>query len=311
MKRKVCLYSSFVAGNTIPYYVRYYLQQLLPFFDKIIYITNERNIDKDAADFLKQHDVELMQVANEGYDFGMWYKSILKLEEEHKCPIGVVYNTVALINDSCILFKGLETDFKRINQSSAKYSGMIISDRYATHIQSFFLVVRDEAIDVLSNYFHRNGIVLDYRQVIQIYEIGLTGEMLKNGIEVGALYNNANRSFSKNPSFALVKDLIEEGMPLIKKKIVFRNFRGLEYYWVVRMNFDTDYRKYFKLIRQKYGDHTIDLKRVMDDAPVKGHVDIILFALARSVANFLRLIPGVRPLFHWLVHLYKKYFRRK
>lgn len=311
MKRKVCLYSSFVVGDGIPYYIRYYLEQLLPHFERIIYISNERNLDPDATNFMQEHGIEFMPVKNEGYDFGMWYKGIIKLEQEANNVIRENYDTIALINDSCILFRDLEADFSRIYQSTAKYSGMIISDRYATHIQSFFLVIRDEAIDVLSQYFHKHGIVSDYRQVIQTYEIGLTGEMMKCGIEVGALYNNANRSFPKNPSFALVKELIADGMPMIKKKIVFRNYRGLEYYWVVRMNFDTDYRKYFKLIKQKYGNKTIDLDKVMADAPVKGHTDLLLFAMARGMANFLRAIPGVRPLFHWLVHLYKKYFRRK
>jgi len=134
--------------------------------------------------------------------------------------------------------------------------------------------------------------------------------MITKGVHIFSLYNNANRSYEKNPSFSLVKGLIEEGMPLIKKKIVFRNYRGLEYYWVVRMNFDTDYRKYFKFIEEKYSEGIIDFDRVMKDAPKQGHGDLFWFALARGLANFVRAIPGSRWLFHSLVKFYKRYIRK-
>ncbi len=310
MKSSVCLYSSFVSGDGIPYYVRYYLEQLRPHFVKLIYITNERNLRPEALSYLETQKIELLLVKNEGYDFGMWYKAIQKLESELNQPVYECFSKIALINDSCILFKDLKHDFDEIEKSNALYHGMVISDRYATHIQSFFLVIRNEAIKVLAAYFQRNGLVTDYRQVIQRYEIGLTQEMIRCGIPIHSLYNTHNRAFHKNPSFALVRQLIEEGMPLVKKKIVFRNYRGLEYYWVVRMNFDTDYRKYVRLIREKYGNDTIDFDLVMADAPKKGHVDLWLFAIARAVANFLRAIPGCRWLFYKLINFYKKYIRK-
>jgi len=247
-KASVCLYSSYVAGSDIPYYVRFYLENLIPHFSRTIYITNERSLNADATRFLNHSNIELMFVANEGYDFGMWYKGLAKLQSEQTNRLEEVYEYVGLINDSCILFKDLNTDFERILASGAGYSGMVISDRYATHMQSFFLVVRGNAISIMVKYFTRQGLIREYRDVIQVYEIGLTQEMIRNSVQLFSLYNNATRDYKKNPSFALVSDLIKDGMPLIKKKIVFRNYRGLEYYWVVRMNFETDYRKYFKRI---------------------------------------------------------------
>jgi hypothetical protein len=307
----ICLYSSYVAGDDIPFYVRFYLEQLKPHFTRIIYITNERELNKEALDFLQTFSIECMPVANEGYDFGMWYKALSKLQKEHTAPLAEVYEHIGLINDSCILFKDLHTDFERLNAARAGYSGMVISDRYATHIQSFFLIIRGAAIGVMTDYFNRHGLVHDYRQVIQTYEIGLTQEMIRNNISIFSLYNNSNRTHDKNPSFSLVKELLEEGMPLIKKKIVFRNYRGLEYYWVVRMNFDTDYRRYVKLIQKKYGTHIIDFNRVMEDAPRKNHSDLFWFNVARTIANIVRAIPGSRWLFHQCVKFYKKYIRKQ
>jgi lipopolysaccharide biosynthesis protein len=310
MIKSVCLYSSYVSGDSIPYYVMYYLEQLRPHFMRIIYITNERELQEEASVFLQGKNIELLKVKNEGYDFGMWYKAILKLESEQNSPLQEIYTTVALINDSCILFKDLKADFALIEKSDAAYHGMIVSDRYATHIQSFFLVIRNEAVKVMMEYFHRTGLVADYRQVIQQYEIGLTQEMIRCGMKIQSLYNNEHRAYPKNPSFALVRELIEEGIPLIKKKIVFRNYRGLEYYWVVRMNFDTDYRKYVRLIHRKYAANSIDFARVMADAPKKTHFDLRLFALARFIANVFRAVPGCRWLFYKLLIFYKKYIRK-
>ena len=310
MKSSICLYSSYVSGDGIPYYVRCYLEQLRPHFVRIIYLTNERNLQQEALLYLATNNIELLQVRNEGYDFGMWFKAIQKLELELGQPLYESFSKVGLVNDSCILFKDLNGECQAIENSSASYHGMVIYDRYATHLQSFFLVIRNEAVKIMTDYFHRNGIVTDYRQVIQQYEIGLTQEMIRSGIEIHSLYNNQNRSYHKNPSFALVRELIEEGMPLIKKKIVFRNYRGLEYYWVVRMNFDTDFRKYFGVIEQKYGNKTIDLKRVMYDAPKSGCTDLWLFAIARGFVRFVKFLPGSRFMFFGLLSFYKKYIRK-
>jgi lipopolysaccharide biosynthesis protein len=307
----VCLYSSYVAGNDIPYYVRFYLEQLKPHFTRIIYITNERKLNSDALEFLSKNGIESMTVANEGYDFGMWHKALNKLQSEQSTSLSEIYEYIGLINDSCVLFKDLHSDFEKMNNSLAGYSGMIISERYATHIQSFFLIIRGKAIDVMTNYFNMHGLVADYREVIQTYEIGLTQEMIRNDVSILSLYNNANRAHEKNPSFALVKELLEEGMPLIKKKIVFRNYRGLEYYWVVRMNFDTDYRKYVKLTQKKYGTGIIDFNQVMRDAPRQNHIDLFWFAVAKTMANIVRAIPGSRWLFHQSVKFYKKYIRKQ
>jgi lipopolysaccharide biosynthesis protein len=301
--KSVCLYSSYFSGDTIPYYVRFYLEKLTPHFSKIVYLQNRKVLSEESMLFLEKNNIESVMVENEGFDFGMWYKGLKAIQAAD-------FERIALINDSCVLFKDLNSDFKKINEANADYCGMVISDRYATHLQSFFLVINQRAIPVLVNYFQKHGIVNDYREVIQVYEIGLTQEMIASGMKVFSLYNNEARSFPKNPSFALVRNLIDEGMPLIKKKIMFRNFRGLEYYWVVRMNFDTDYRKYVKQVREKYGNEIIDFDRVMKDSPNKSHLDILLFAVARMIANFLRAIPGARWVFHRLVDIYKKYIRK-
>ncbi|MFN6380056.1 MAG: rhamnan synthesis F family protein [Flavobacteriales bacterium] len=301
MKKSICFFSSFFVGGKIPYYVEYYLTQCRQHFDEFIYLYNEQILDASSADFLAQNNIQAFPVKNEGYDFGMWYKAFKSIDSQS-------YHTVALINDSCILFRPMDDVFKAIQNSKAHYIGMLRSDRYAPHIQSFFVIIKDEAVPAAFEYFLQKGIVSDYRQVIQTYEIGLSQHMIQQGFHIEGLYNKGFESFEKNPSFARVKELIEEGMPMIKKKIVFRNYRGLEHYWVVRMNFNADYRIYFDFIKKQYDKSSlIDIERVMRDAPRQHHFDLFLFAIARGCANFLRAIPGMRWLFHQSILLIKKF----
>ena len=301
MENSICFFSSFFSSGHIPYYVKYYVEELQRHFTKVVFLTNEKEMSAESTMYFQEKNIELFLVKNEGFDFGMWYKAFQKYPTEK-------YTRVGLINDSCILFRTIDDVFEAIERSPSKYIGMVKSDRYHSHIQSFFVVIKDEAIQKANDYFEQNGLVSDYRQVIQKYEIGLSAFMIENGISIEGLYNKGHEGFEKNPSFARVKELIEEGMPLIKKKIVFRNYRGLEFYWIIRMNFDADYRKYIALIRKKYpAPLLIDFNEVMKDGPIQHHRDIFWFAIGRNVANFIRKIPFARTAFHACISLIKKW----
>lgn len=291
MKNSICLFSSFFNSAHVPYYVQYYVLQLSKHFNKVVFLTNEKELNQHSVRFFQENNIALELVKNEGYDFGMWGKAM------QKYPV-LEYDYVALINDSCILFRPLHSDFDRIERGTADVYGMVLSDRYATHLQSFFLVFNKKATELAHRYFQQTGLVADYREVIQKYEIGLSQHFLSHGLKLEGLYNQGFSAFPKNPSFARVRELIEEGMPMIKKKIVFRNYRGLEYYWVVRMGFDTDYRKYVRYIEHKYkGQDIIKFSEVMRDAPKQGHADLWLFAVARSLANGAKAIAPLK----WLI----------
>jgi lipopolysaccharide biosynthesis protein len=296
----ICLFSSYFTSSALPYYVEYYVAELNRQFLKVLFITNRKG-DGSWKDTLTNSGVEIMEVENEGYDFGMWYKAILKMDL-------MSYNEVALVNDSCILFRPIDEDMKLIREMKEEYIGMVLSDRYHPHLQSYFVVAKNKAVPLMLSYFLDKGIVTEYREVIQIYEIGLSVHMAKHNIGLGTLYNKGFSDFPKNPSFARIEDLIHEGIPMIKKKILYRNFRGLEYYWVIRMNFSTRYKRYIQIIRKKYiGRDIIDFDRVMQDAPKKGSGDIWLMETGRFVANTVRMIPGATWLFRKSVQVFKSF----
>jgi lipopolysaccharide biosynthesis protein len=297
--RSRCFYSSYFSGTDIPYYVQFYLIELSKHFDEIVFITPSV-LSTASSDFLSRYQFIYFQVENEGYDFGMWHKAIEKYGVDELSYIG-------LVNDSCILFTTLDHVFERFYQSNESYCGMVISDRIATHIQSYFLLIRGEGISLARKYFSEHRIVRDYRMVIRVYEIGLSQAMINQGLKIKGFYNESHRGWPKNPSFSRISDLIDEGIPMIKKKIMFRNYRGLEWYWVVRMNFNTNYRTYIRQIEKKYGSlNIIDFKRVMIDAPRQGNADIVFLEIARRVASFASSIPPVRWIFYAILNRLKK-----
>lgn len=301
MEQSICFFSSFFTSAEVPYYVKYYVEELNRHFTKVIFLTNEKKLSSESLTYFQNKNIELQLVKNEGFDFGMWYKAFNQYDVSG-------YNYVGLINDSCILFRTIDDVFEKIKASSSEYIGMIKSDRYHSHIQSFFVVMKGKAIGLAKEYFETHKLVSDYRQVIQTYEIGMSKYMSENGVDIEGLYNRGYEAFEKNPSFARVRELIEEGMPLIKKKIVFRNYRGLEFYWIIRMNFDADYRKYVRQIQQMYpSSQLIDFSQVMKDAPIQHHRDIFWFKIGRGIANFFRKIPFARPVFHGVISLLKKF----
>jgi lipopolysaccharide biosynthesis protein len=294
----ICLFSSYFNGNTLPYYVEYYVNELSRHFSKILFITNTKG-EGAWKDVLNRAGIEVMEVENEGYDFGMWYKAILKMDLS-------TYREIALVNDSCILFRPIDEDIAAVRAMKEEYVGMVLSDRYSPHLQSYFIMAKGKAVPTMLSYFLDHGIVNEYREVIQTYEIGLSVHMTQTNIGLGTLYNKGFSSFPKNPSFARIEALIHEGIPMIKKKIIYRNFRGLEYYWVIRMNFSTRYKKYVRIIQEKYsGKSIIDFDRVMLDAPRKGSADIWLMETGRFIANAVRLIPGATWLFRRSVQVFK------
>ncbi|HXC03332.1 MAG TPA: rhamnan synthesis F family protein, partial [Bacteroidia bacterium] len=179
--KTICYFSSYFESDQIPYYIRYYLLELKRHCNRAILITNDKKLNDDSLSFLRNSSIELLLVKNEGFDFGMWAKALLKYP-----PDG--YERVILANDSCVLFRKLDAAFERINSEGWDYSGMIDSNQIAYHIQSYFLVVRKEAIEALCSFLKEEPLAADMPDTIHRYEVGLSQYMLSKGLRIGAVY---------------------------------------------------------------------------------------------------------------------------
>jgi hypothetical protein len=256
--KSICLFSSYFLQPRIPYYVRCYLVELKKHFNEVVLITNEKNLEDTEQNFLSGNNIKLVNVVNEGYDFGMWYKAFDRI------PV-LEYDRIGLINDSCILFKSLDYTFNKINSSDWDYCGILDTQQIAYHIQSFFIIINKMAIPIVKNYFSANGIKKIFEEAINTYEIGISQHLLQNNLKLGSVFSYKINSTRYNPSYTSIDELIKVGFPLIKKKIIFGNYREGEprHLRAIEFNFNGNY--YIRLIKKYNTDILIDFKLLRQD----------------------------------------------
>ncbi len=291
--RSICLFSSYFDSPDIPYYVKFYLEQLSQNFTKIIFVTNEKILNNSSCEYLNDNNIECLQVVNEGYDFGMWYKAIQKIDL-------TIYQRVGFVNDSCILFSSLNRVMKWGEQGGLDFWGISESNSISRHIQSYFLIVEKNAISSVVNYFNQSGIRKEIKDVILTYEIGLSKFLLELNFKMGAFLDNENYKGEFSPYYKLIDSHIKQGTPLIKKKIIFQSYRKDELRTLARMNFNISPDYYISMIMTQNANLVlIDFEKVKQEVQRRlGSIELFLYNLKRHLIRIARpsykLIIGTR-----------------
>lgn len=298
--KSICLFSSYFNKQVIPYYIKFYLEELKKHFSKVVFITNQKELTLEDLTYLHKNNFTLKLVSNEGFDFGMWYKGLQEIRTKE-------YDRIALVNDSCVLFKSLKSTFDWINNSDFDYCGLVSSRRIQFHIQSFFIVINKKAIDHVLNYFNQHGIINEYRNVINVYELGLCLYVQQQNLKTGALYSNKEKTEVHNPSFNNLDEFIVAGIPMIKKKIIFRTYRYGEYLSLFRMNFNLNPQHYISNIKKVNAeDNLIDFNLVLEEHEKKNNFDIYLYNILKSVYRITNSSKILTHLFHHLILIRRK-----
>ena len=233
--KRICFFLHYFPDAKIPLYVQYYLNELSQYFDEVRLITNKRK-SFELMNVLPA-EIKIQYVANEGYDFGMFYKGFVEINPDD-------YSMIACINDSNLLLNKLDFLFKNAQTTSADFWGLIDShespwfsnhkDSY--HIQSHFLVFNKAAILRLSDYFNQvnpEKLIIEKnkkqlrRQVIHESEIGISQYLIKNGMKSMSIFNsqkllNKYKADGQNATHSIYEELLQEGYPLLKKKILYK-----------------------------------------------------------------------------------------
>ena len=298
--KSICFYSSYFTQDYIPYYVKFYLEELEKHFTEIIFLTNEKQLKETELAYLTKKNITLKFISNEGFDFGMWYKSF----KEYK-PLE--YDRVGLINDSCILFKPLDDVFKWINNNAFDYYGLVSSRSVALHVQSYFIVINKNAIKPVYDYFMQNGLISDYQKVIYTYEIGLSAHLRKQGLQVAAMFTSKNDIAAQNPSFLVIEEFIRGGIPMIKKKIIFRSYRRGEYLSMLRMSFKLNEKRYIKLIKEVNPNTTqINFDLAKKDFKRSNNFDIYIYNFVLFFYRLAKRSKLLTNLFHKFILIRRK-----
>jgi len=244
LKTKV-LYASYVKGNNIPYYVRYALKALSALNISVVYLTNQRDLDVDAIDFLKQQNIELFLTENKGFDFGMWSRYLKSISLEEKKS----WDRLCLINDSVIYYKNqFESFFSKAESMSADMVSLTYSEELSFHLQSFFLYLKPSAMTVLYAHLEDVSESDSFYEVVRNMEIGLSTRMLRCGLKLESLFKTAqNVLFSYD-------ELIKAKAGFIKRKLIERRFKPIEKFHFLRHGgVSALYANYYKMI-QASGD---------------------------------------------------------
>ena len=298
--KSICFYSSYFTPDYIPYYVKFYLEELEKHFTEIVFLTNEKQLKETELIYLKQKNIKLKFVSNEGFDFGMWYKAFKEFE-----PLD--YDRVGLINDSCVLFKTLDDVFKWIDSNTFDYCGLVSSKSVALHVQSYFIVINKNAIKSVYEYFMQNGLISDYQKVIYTYEIGLSAYLRKQGLKVAAMFTSKNDIAAQNPSFLVIEEFIQGGIPMIKKKIIFRSYRKGEYLSMLRMNFKLNQNVYIKLIKEVNKNQSlIDFDLAIKDFKRSNNLDIYIYNFVLFFYRLAKRSKLLTNLFHRFILIRRK-----
>lgn len=283
--KNLCLFASYFTGNSLPYYITVYLKELKKHFHEVVLLTSQSNLSTSSNEFLKTENIQQLCFDNKGYDFGLWYNAFQKIEVEN-------YDKIALVNDSCILFKPLDDFTAWSRKNTADLQGITFSESVSTHIQSYFLILNRKAIVLTKEYFNEHKVLNDINKVIEVYEIGLSTHLLNKGLKIAAFIDNNGYKGEFSPYYQCVNYHIEQGIPLIKKKIMFSSYRSEELFTLARMNFNIDPDVYIQKIEERNTNLIMDFGRLKADIPSK------LSVFSKLKYNFKRISIGIfRPLY--------------
>lgn len=266
-KKRLCIFVYYGYDKKMPYHIEIYLKELNKHFDDVLIVTNNVEIETEYP---------ISRFENEGGDFGLWYKIIKNLDLSG-------YKEIALVNDSCILFNTLDKIFEWSQYSQSDFWG--ITDSYENfdninrirHLQSYFLVFKEKSLQYLKEFFNDDffdsinkdlTITENKTNLIIKGEIGLSDFMIKKGMIMDAYFksNEVCKKFNKDPFFTnmtilLYKELIKDGCPLIKKKIVRKDSHLI--YLLENDIIDKDYFNYEDIIRE-YMNVDIDFQKLFN-----------------------------------------------
>ena len=265
--KSICVFIHYFSADYIPLYVITYVRELQRHFDEILLVTNSRNIINE--DEIKTPDLSIKKVRNEGYDMGMFYKGFNMLDLNK-------YKTIACINDSNVLFGKLDLVFNWANTQNMDFWGLM--DSHATppfsthtnnyHIQSHFIVFNQTAFPHLQEYLNKtdlsdfvnNNIKEIRKKVINHWEIGLSQYLLSKNLLCSSFFNSneCQKKYNKprdlNISLELYDKVIQDSVPIIKKKIINS---------VKVNNFSKD--KNWKRLIKRYGDTNWNLDEIINE----------------------------------------------
>jgi hypothetical protein len=171
-----------------------------------------------AGDDVRLDELTVLRRPNMGYDFGSWAVAMAAREELLDRP------NVLVVNDSLVgPFAPLDEVVAHFEETTADVWGMVESNQFAPHLQSFFRGFRYGVLaePTMRRFWRDLRVVSDKDALIQAYEFGFTGFLVENGFSTTQFVHHSDVvGEGLNPTILGWRALLDAGVPFVKRELV-------------------------------------------------------------------------------------------
>ena len=171
-----------------------------------------------AAEDVRLDELTVLRRPNAGYDFGSWAVAMAAHDELLSRPY------VLLLNDSLVgPFAPLDAVIEDFEQTSADVWGMVESNQFASHLQSFFRGFRYGVLaePVMRHFWRDLRVIPDKAALIAEYEFGFSDFLLQNGFSTAPFVHHSDVvGEGLNPTIHGWRALFDVGVPFVKRELV-------------------------------------------------------------------------------------------
>lgn len=163
-------------------------------------------------------ELTVLRRPNTGYDFGSWAVAMSAREE----LLGLPY--VLVVNDSLVgPFDRLDTVVADFEATTADVWGMVESNQFCSHVQSYFRGFRFGALiePRLRRFWRDIRVIPDKRQLIARYEFGFAAFLARYGYSSAAFVHHSEVvTDGLNPTIYGWRALLDAGVPFVKRELL-------------------------------------------------------------------------------------------
>lgn len=241
---QLLLYAHYSNQATLPEFVHFVFDQLPSEGWQKVLLTNIRTLSSETLEWCRDHQIQLVMLQNEGYDFGMWGK-ILASIQPHKLK------RLWLLNDSVLFFRPVLKEFHTWAEEQTEQAlSMADNQERFHHMQSWCLYLKNEAIIKTWEHMERQGIIRHYKRVVQRLEIGLSRSLNKNQIPWKAYHHQRPGQPSHLMNSA---QMIRQQCGFIKRKLLENRFNSNEKNFLKRQGYASLYNTDWVAFIQAHG----------------------------------------------------------
>ena len=257
---KYCVFSHFDANDRVERYVLHYLEQLKLSGYEVLLVSTSRAISDESVEALSRvcHTVCLRE--NVGYDFGS-FKAGIGLLKQH----GARVSRLLIANDSVFgPFNDLQPVLQAMEREDIDLCGLTDSHDHGYHLQSYFISysARMYASAAFDNFWSSVDLISNTtdnfkQKIVHNYEVGGSQHFIEAGCSYAVVFpyhdildrlfqrvlDRLQRSrdpraqiqvqaeelfFNLNASHRYWDELIDMGMPFIKRELLTKNPTGAD-----------------------------------------------------------------------------------